>query len=325
VCRVRHPDLRPVLLALCPGRSLGAVQKALCSGSSNALLYDSLSVVNEVDSFERALGRIRVFDYGASVLAALLGALVAARAGLETTYWMSLGSLLISLVVSFSLAEAPREHSTETAAGQDLGFPDYIREAFHFFRQGTDVRYIIMAGMVVAATFTHFDEFWQLYADAVAIPVAYFGLISSGGLLVASVASALAYRAQSWLPLQQIMGLSLALVATGALMMSWTASPGGVLLLIPLYGASALTEPLVIGYLHRRAGSFNRATLESVLSAANRLVTIFVGLLFGWVSTAWSIFAGFRLLGIITVVSLLYYFSSGSLRLQSSTEESSII
>jgi len=306
--------------------AFAAVQRALCSGTSNALLYDSLKTVDEEAGFERSLGRLRVFDHGASVLAALLGSLVAARAGLETTYWLSLGSLVVSLVVSFLLIEPPRDCGIdiEPASRQDLSFKAYVQEASQFFRQGPVVRYVLLAGVVVAATITYIDEFWQLYADAVAVPVVCFGMIQSSGLLVATATSAVAYKARFWLNLQQVIAITLTLVTIGTLMMSFTVSPGGLLLLIPLYAAAALTEPLIMGYLHHRADSFNRATIESSLSAVNRLATIAVGLVFGWVSTGWTIFAGFRLLGAFTGSYLLYYFLSMSLSTEESAEKKPI-
>lgn len=65
---------------------------------------------------------------------------------------------------------------------------------------------------------------------------------------------------------------------------------------------------LVSGYLHHRIDSSCRATVESFQSLVYRGFTIIVGLAFGFLSTNYSIFHGFRFLEFFSLSYFIYYF-----------------
>jgi ABC-type dipeptide/oligopeptide/nickel transport system permease subunit len=99
-----------------------------------------------------------------------------------------------------------------------------------------------------------------------------------------------------------IMLFSLGLMASG-----YTKSFAGIILLLIVFITSGIIEPLVSGYLHHRTESSCRATVESFQSLAERLAIIVVGLVFGYFSTNYSIFSGFRILGAVAFVYFIYY------------------
>ncbi|KAF0197196.1 MAG: major facilitator superfamily protein [Bacillota bacterium] len=84
-------------------------------------------------------------------------------------------------------------------------------------------------------------------------------------------------------------------------------NPWSLLFLFLAYGVAGLIEPLVAGYLHHRAPSQFRATVESYQSLAFRVVAAVVGLGFGYISTGHGIHVGFLVLGGMLAAFLIMY------------------
>ena len=74
-----------------------------------------------------------------------------------------------------------------------------------------------------------------------------------------------------------------------------------------LFLISGIVNPLVLGYLHSHTESHVRATVESFASVCLRVLSVGIGLLFGYVSTVYSIFAGFLLIAAVCFVYLFIF------------------
>jgi len=71
--------------------------------------------------------------------------------------------------------------------------------------------------------------------------------------------------------------------------------------------AVALIDPVATGYLHHRADPTARATIESIEVMVQRVFTIGIGLVFGYLSTQYSIFTGFWMLGFVAVFASVIF------------------
>ena len=78
-----------------------------------------------------------------------------------------------------------------------------------------------------------------------------------------------------------------------------------------LFAIDGIVDPLVIGYLHHHTESHIRATVESFSSLGLRVVSVGVGLLFGYISSEYSIFAGFLMLSGLCFGYLLIFRIAG--------------
>lgn len=282
--------------------SAGAVQKAFTSGSANALLYDSLQAAGEERHFEKVLGRLRLVRYGASLLAALLGSLAAVKIGLLSTYYVSLGSLLISLLVSLTLTEAPLLSDDRTG---DEKRGD-LSAALAVLKDRPQLLAVLSTNILMAVSLTYVDEFWQLYVDMLGIPIALFGVILAVNSVSASWAGVKAHLLVGRFNISRAAWLVPAAAGCFLLLLSAVNTPAAVVMLVPLYVLGGGMEPLAMGYLHHSIGSRQRATVESLQSLVQRLAMMLVGLLFGWVSQQWTVLAGFRLLAALNAFYLLY-------------------
>jgi MFS family permease len=285
---------------------LAGIARTAASGSENALLYDSLLQHGREQLFEKHLGRMNALDFTAAILAALSGSWLAGRFGFELNYWISLGSAVLSLTISFFLKE-PKALQAASSTEKPLPVRQYVAGSLRFFRTRPDVRLVVLTGMVTGAAVSFMDEFWQIYMNRLHIPVAFFGTVSAAMILLRVPGSVLAYALIGrfrYRPL--ILGVtSVIAVGFGCVALAGGYAGFAAVLLICLF--SGIMEPLASGYLHHRiADSSMRATIDSFQSLGESLVLIVTGLGFGWLSARHDIFGGFGFIAALCGAFLMY-------------------
>lgn len=281
---------------------LSGVGNAFQSGAYNSLIYDSLKSTGDEKDFEKILGRLKAFDYTSTIIGGLVGAYIASRYPLVTTYWMSLFGLIAAIIVSFTLKEVviEKEHSGRFTVRDWL-------EISRFIFTKKSVRFIAVVGMITGSVTGYFDEFWQIYLEAVKVPVAYFGIFEVIGFGAVALGSLMAYRQKDKMGLNSTLMVSILCAIISffgmALIQRWYA----IFLAGLLYYALSVIEPLIYGYLHDHAIPKYRATIESAYSFLAMLAVMVIGIPFGVLSTEISIYAGFIYLGALLVILEVVY------------------
>lgn len=270
---------------------------AATSGALNALLYESLLAQGREGTFGRALGRIRAIDAAAAVLAALLGSYLAGRFGLLLPYQLACISCGVAVLLCLLLVEPPR--ASREAGERAPSAREVLRRAGAFFRDRPDTLAFLVHATAIAAFAIYADEFWQLYLDTIAFPLLWFGAISSMMALARSVGSVLADRLSRRMGARRAALCLSAAAAAGFLVAGWQRSLLGMAALLLTVFASAAMEVIGMGYLHRRADSEARATIESIASLLERISVLLIGAVFALLAERVSIFAGFGALGIL--------------------------
>ena len=278
--------------------------KALSSGSQNALLFDSLLAEKKEDHFEKIIGRLYAVDFAGSIIAALSGSVLANLFGFEFNYIVSSFSMLGAFIVSLSLREPPMITELESEMS---GIFHYAKQAIALFKAKPLVFIYCLSGAVLGSCLIYLDEFWQLILDEIGISVVFFGIASALVLSFRIPGNLLAYKLMKRFSYKTILVLVIILNIAGYLSIFFTRS---VLCLIPVVAISfvaGIVEPLITGYLHHSTDSNIRATVESFSSLGLRLISILIGLVFGYISTQFSIFAGFALLSAICLVYFILF------------------
>ncbi|WP_227396222.1 MFS transporter [Jeotgalibacillus aurantiacus] len=281
--------------------AFSAAGGALLSGAENALLYDSLASIRQEHRFDWHLGRMQAVRIVSLMIAALSGSLLAEQYSFELNYLISILSISIAFIMSLFLTDrSVPEHE------EPVSIMEQVRESVMFFRQHPALVYLLILGIMtgLAAGFT--EEFWQLYLRDAGIGLSFFGLFYGAVLLVQIPGGLLAFRLRQRFGRENLLHF---IVLTGALALmfsaffvNWAGAAGLIVLLL----ASGMTEPLVLGALHEKADDRMRATLESFQSLAFNAVLVGVGVGFGYVSSAYSLTAGFALLGIMCLAPFIY-------------------
>lgn len=86
-----------------------------------------------------------------------------------------------------------------------------------------------------------------------------------------------------------------------------TRTPIGIFGLSLAYCGAAIIYPVAFGHLHRYADDNARATIESAVSLAERLISVVVGLLFGYISTRLDVNMGFAVLGWLVIIATICF------------------
>ena len=285
---------------------LAGIGRAAGSGSENALLYDSLLSNGEEQSFEKCLGRLNALDFIAAIVAALSGSLMAGWRGFELNYWISCVSMLISLCISFTLVEP------EVRSRTDVPVPikEYVVASVSFFRSNHGVCLILLSAMIAGSAMNFIDEFWQLYASRLGIPVIYFGILSSVLSILRLPGNVLAYRIKEKVSYRKLISGIILVFAAGFLYMCLNRGITSIVMIFLICIVSGIIEPAAAGYLHHRIDSSMRATIDSFQSLGLRAAIIITGLGFGYFSSEFNIYGGYGYISAVCLLFLVYFMVS---------------
>lgn len=304
---------------------LAGISRSASSGAENALLYDTLFLQGRAADFERQLGRLNACDFLSAMLAALCGSWLASRFGLELNYWISLGSAGIALLVSLLLIEPPSAAASMASAASASSDPsldpsdqvqpapsfrEYVTVSLRFFGANPGLRLVLLTGMITGTAVGFIDEFWQLYANRLELPVVYFGVLSAGLMVMRLPGNLLAHALLRRFRYRTLL-LSVLLASTaGFAVLAASPSYAGLLAMLIICLFSGVMEPLASGYLHHRIDSSMRATMDSFQSLGLNAVHILAGLGFGYCSTRFDIFGGYGFLALLSGVFLLWFLAA---------------
>ncbi len=291
---------------------LAGVGRSACSGSENALLYDSLLLNGEAQSFEKRLGRLNAFEFSAVILASLSGSYMAGRFGYEFNYWISLAGMLASLCISLLLAEPDVKSRQDAPAA----IREYVKASVRFFGNNPGVCLVLLSGMVTGAALNFLDEFWQLYIRQLGVPVIYFGLFSAVLIFLRLPGNVLAHALKKRFGYRALLSGVILVFAAGFLFLSSVKGYASLAALFIICLFSGITDPIASGYLHHRIDSSMRATIDSFQSLGLKAVIIAAGLGFGFFSSAFDIFGGYGFISFICIGFLAYFLISSKKMLE---------
>ncbi len=291
---------------------MAGIGKCACSGSENALLYESLRSIGKEQDFEGHVGRLNAMDFTAVVIAALAGGMLAGRYGFELNYVISAVSMFLSLLITIMMREP--SNTGKFPDGRGMGtdgyfpFKKYAASSVRFFREEPGVSIVLLAGMITGATLNFLEEFWQIYFERLRIPVAWYGVFLSFFILLKLPGNILASVFRKRFGLRIILSGVAAVFAAGFIYMSLSQDSSSLAALAVVGLFSGITDPLIIGYLHHKiCDNDMRATIESFQSLGLKGFTALTGIGFGYVSQRFDIFGGYGFAGIVCAAFLIYF------------------
>ena len=287
---------------------LAGIGKALSSGSENALLYDSLLNEEMQEDFEKHLGRLSAIDFTGSMIAALSGGVLANFFELEFNYVLSIVSMCIAFILTLLLKEPP---ILTTLESEISGIMQHANQALGVFKEQPLVFVYCLTGAFLGACMIYLDEFWQIIVENIGIPVIFFGVVSALSSVLRIPGNLFAYKLKGKFKYKHILTCIISVSIVGYVVVFLARDLFCLIPIMLLFVVAGIVDPLVIGYLHHHTESHIRATVESFSSLGLRIVSVIVGLFFGYVSSAYSIFAGFLVLGVICFGYLVLFTIAG--------------
>ncbi|MGE0599755.1 MAG: MFS transporter [Dehalococcoidia bacterium] len=280
---------------------LWSVASALMSGADMALLFDTLKSAGRDSQYERLAGRGIALSWAGIGTATLFGAPVAALTSTRFTIFVGAATCLVLALVAFAIWEPPHARSD----GRQPKYLTTIGSAFAEAWRTVDVRILILlAGSSFAALeAVHYLVQPFLLDRGVEVGVWFSGL-QAVMLLTGLGGALLAHRAMARFGVKALVvgpivgALCYGFLATVPGMAAYAALP-------VIVAMSSLVEPIATGYINRRIGSEQRATVLSIVSMVRSLVMAFLAPVLGFATDQWGLSEAFAIGGALTLASAI--------------------
>lgn len=241
---------------------------SLVSGADTALLYAILSARDREDEFRRAEGLRHAIWLYATAASGIVGGLAYA-VSVDLPFLLTLAASLLTAIAALLVREPPRQRAPGVRRVDWATIRAHLRNA----DTRAVARLIVYVGLVFAATNV---VFWlqQPYWQQAEVPIAWFGLLAAGGLIVAGLAGQHGHRLEAALGrarMLAVLPLAMAVIfgLAGAIEGLF-----GVAVLLLSSAAWGYGWPAVQAAMNARIGEARRATLLSVANMALKLAFV---------------------------------------------------
>jgi MFS family permease len=280
------------------GLFFSALGGSLVSGTTEALLYDTLTYAGDKGDYEKVLGKSKSFRWIAISLATVSGGFIAAYK-LDWAIIFSVVPLMFSALFAFKLKEVPKVESTD-----EVRYFEYIRIAFKEIKTNRILLYLLVY-LLAISVFGSIGDFDQLYYQLVNLPIFAFGIAGFLGSASSAVGAYYAYKLKRFAPcfyvLPFISGILLVFVA------SYPSIPMIIVLLAAYFISSSLTV-LIESNLQHSIKSVSRATITSASKLFINVLFVFLAPVFGLIAKVWNLQAIYLTAGVFVIVFAAWVF-----------------
>ncbi len=264
------------------GFALWGISGCFCSGSEEALLYDSLKQYGQEDEFEKIYGKCNFYSNIGVAISGITGGFLAMTFGMDLVLVISVISMLICVGFTFRFKEVNyfkrRQHEK-----QELGLAksfSTLYDAVVFCTRNLRLLIVILMSIFVIGISGILDEYDPLIADRYGLNLALVGVWGSTRYILEAIGGRIAYKLKNILVCFKISErfyaiFVLCLIAAGLLGVSgWARS----ILVMPLYGLfyliMASTRILFEDYVQQQIEEQGRSTVHSLISLMDNLFGI---------------------------------------------------
>jgi MFS family permease len=241
-----------------------ATAHALRSGADSAYLYDALADTDDLLHYPQAEGRGRALSALGAGLTAVVGGMLA-WGDLRWPYVATVVAALAGALVAARLHE-PVRNEARLAVERGL-----MREAARMAVRSVAIRWNV-ALAVFAVVVSHLYFFLQQpYLESVGVPLWMFGVVFASTKVVTAAVASGAHHVEARLDRRGTAALMAVVPTVGIGGMALITNPFGAALIFTRGILDGLWEPLVNVYMNHLAPTRLRATLLSLQSLAARL------------------------------------------------------
>ena len=293
------------------GFILWGISGAFRSGAEEALVFDSLKLSGEEESFDKVLGRGRFFSGAGTIVASLIGGYIGSKFGFCTALFVSVTTGLISGFIGLSMKEVNlyKERINQQKEDQQT---DTLREALRFLFGNYEILLFSLLALLVLTTAGVLDEYDQLIAQKFGLSYTLIGawaairfvLMAFGGYLAVGLRKV----TEKLLRVKQriyVIGI-LSSLAAACLIVSGLVKQFGIMILYGLfYLIIAAAEVLKEDYVQQKIELEGRSTVHSILSLSENLYAIMFYGIFGLLLGRTDLFTGLVWCGVYIIIVIL--------------------
>jgi predicted MFS family arabinose efflux permease len=259
--------VRPDFVGFALGFVLWGLQEGICTGVSEALLYDSLRARDTEARFVEISGRGGMLRRLAILLSVLLGGAIF-RISVAVVMIASAVAMVVAAGCAALIHEDDRRERGPGGHVAAVGGIAAIRRTLGKALRLEAFVPLVVFGALATVIYGVLDEYDFLFGREQGVPVALIGLWGGFRFLMEGVGAFVAYELEARLHLDSPARLALWMAAAGFLLVPVVVS--GSVYALPLYFLfffmMAVAEVLFQGWVQRRVESSGRATVSSLVS-----------------------------------------------------------
>lgn len=268
------------------------------SGADSAMLYDTLSELNQTDNYQKAEGRKVFFQSGSEGLASIIGG-VLALSSLRLPFYVQAVLLAFSIPLAMSLKE-PKYQQPDPSEWNVTGMIKAIKFALNDHPQ---VKWLILYSALVAAATLNVVWFIQPYFKLVGLPLALFGIAWALLQFFTAIFSLQAHKIEKALGRAKSLISLIILASLGYFLIAYFQTLWALPLLLIFYFIRSINGPVLKDYINRLIPSEIRATIFSIQSLVMRLIFSFLGPILGYLTDQYSLSFSFLIAGMAFLAS----------------------
>jgi len=275
------------LLMAVTAQGLIGIGVGLVSGTTSAMLYDTLQDQGKEEQFRKHEGKRAAAGLYSIGLTSLAGGFLY-EVDPYLPVWLSAITYFLALPMALMMEEPARHRE----AVQKNPFYDMFQVLRYALRQNKEIAALVFFTGILYGSTQAGSWIAQPYYIALEIPEAWFGIFASIGFLIAAVGSQMGHFLERYFRPVKILA-----VLWVAVILCWTFSGlflwyHALVLLMISNAAWGIGFPVMQDALNKRVGSERRATVLSVASLMIRFVFMPLGLVLGWIVDDYGVQAG---------------------------------
>ena len=285
---------------------ISGIGVSLSSGTSSAMLFDTLKRQKREDKYKEISGNMGVITNISMAFVFIIGAFLFSISP-KLPAIVSLPFIILGFILTFFLKEPYKPRKKLTLKSHW----NHMNESLNFFKKSDVVKYIAIMSFFTSAAISIPLSMSSAYFKDILIPVSFIGILAFSSSMITAFTSKKADKWESLLKEKKSIFFIQLFVVLGLVLMSLMVSYFGVLfyLMIPLIAGF---EGVVIGnYINNHLGTSHRATILSITNMFGNIGIFLFFPLVGYLTKIKGIGFSFFLLGIITLIGfvLLYSYS----------------
>jgi len=292
------------------GFGISALGYNLESGAGDALVYDSLLVIDKQDTYMKVLGKQEIIAQGSAVMAFLLGGWLAVHS-YAFAFGLSMAVSLAAALISLGFTEPPMENKRKVMKGRGLGksilssMQSQMRESVRIMVKKPRIGFLILFSELLFAfmvcLFFYLQNFWTLQGFS----EGQIGVVFAVHSIISGFTSFKAMK------IERKLGQKGILVVMPLLLLSclWgvALSPWPMVFYVMTGCIEGILFVTISDYLNRLIPSAQRATILSFQSMAYSMFMILLFPLIGWIGDRFSLHLSFLAVSVLGTLLCIPY------------------
>lgn len=282
------------------GEVFWAIGYSFFSGTTDAMLYDSLLEKGEEKHFRSVTAKSLRIKFTIQALLSIAGGFVAARYGLRSTYWISVPFIMSTIPISLSLRE-PLRHKIQ----EERHLSAMISIMRTVLIQDHVLRMIILLSAILVTISMTLVFITQPFQDLIHFPLQYFGIPHAIGLLGVSAASKMTPLLQKRFHDHVLLTLIMITTISSMIIAGLQVTLLGLLIILMGRSVFGILDPLSQDMINQRTRSDIRATTLSIRSFLVQILFVVITLILGGLSNVYSLTQMMVWIGVVSgIVSI---------------------